>query len=344
MNAIILAAVAFTVVRLLLLLFGFKESANLGVRVSLSVLHIPAAAILEGMFFVRAWRRVKANQDLGWPDLLAAASIVIFVWLVPAAVTSDIGLALLNVPVFALLFLALTRHATPKRARGRWVARLLVAGIIIAVAGAPLFRLVLPLVSTEEMLLGAASDSNYARFLHFAAPEQLRALATQRGESLAITSAVLQAYISSGLWGRGYGHSEVSPHLGDTALRDFAPAVFIAAEWGLCGTVAMLLLYLSFALIAQPWLPWQTREREEPRTAAVVAFLAAATICVSSIYMILANHELLLLTGKNAYLFGLDSSGDVIEVIVLVLMIAYGAATAAVTSAVQRVRSFGGVR
>ena len=40
--------------------------------------------------------------------------------------------------------------------------------------------------------------------------------------------------------------------------------------------------------------------------------------------MILANHELLLLTGKNAYLLGLDSAGDVIEVIVLVLLIAYG--------------------
>jgi hypothetical protein len=114
----------------------------------------------------------------------------------------------------------------------------------------------------------------------------------------------------------------------------------VAAEWGLAGTVAALLLYLSFAIVAQPWLPWQARDREEPRTAAVVAFIAAATICVSSIYMILANHELLLLTGKNAYLLGLDSSGDVIETIVLVLVIAYGGAIAAA----QRPRTFGGPR
>lgn len=338
MNAIIIAAVLFTLVRFVLLLFGFKESANIGARISLSVLHIPAAAILQGMFFVRAWRRVRANQDLGGPDLLAALAILLFVWFVPAAVTSDIGLAMLNVPVFALLFLALTRHAAAKRTRGRWLARLLVAGIVVFVAGAPLFRLALPLLTNEETLLSAASDSNYARFIHFAAPEQLRELATKRGESLAITSAVLQAYISSGLFGKGYGRTEVSPHLGDTALRDFAPAVFVAAEWGLVGTLAALLLYLAFAIIAQPWLPWETRD--EPHTGPVIAFIAAATICVSSIYMILANHELLLLTGKNAYLLGLDSAGDVIEVIVLVLLIAYGAASAAPRQ--EQRRTFGG--
>lgn len=336
MNAIIAASIAFTVVRFALLLFGFKESANLGARISLSVLHIPAAAILQGVFFVVAWRRVRAQGDLEKPDILAALSIVVFVWLLPAAMTSDVGLALLNIPVFALLFLALTRHASAKRTRGRWLARGLVAGIVLVLAGAPLFRLVLPLVFSEERMLGWAADSNYARFIHFAAPEQLRDVATKTGERLAITSALLQAYISSGLFGRGFGHTEVSEHLGDTALRDFAPAVFVAAEWGLVGTVAMLLLYLAFAVIAIPWLPWQSHEA--PRAAPVMAFLAAATISVSSIYMILANHELLLLTGKNAYLLGLDSAGDVIEVIVLVLLIAYGAAVAAT----QRARTFGG--
>lgn len=313
MNPIIYAAIAFTIVRFLLLLFGFKESANLGARISLSVLHIPAALILQAIFFVRA-----RKSGLQKRELLAAGAIILFVWLIPAAMTSDIGLALLNIPVFALMLLALTPRA-------RW----LVTAIVILLAGAPLFRLALPLVSSEEVLLNAASDSNYARFFHFAAPEQLRELATKRGETLAITSALLQSYISSGFFGRGFGHTEVSPHLGDTALRDFAPAVFIAAEWGLVGTLAALLLYLAFGVIARPWL-------EGSDAARVTAFLAALTISVSSIYMILANHELLLLTGKNAYLLGLDSAGDVIEVIVLVLMIAYGAAAA------RRERTFGG--
>lgn len=320
MTPIVLAALLFTVVRLALLAFGWKESANLGVRMSLSVLHIPAAAILQGVYFWRAWQRVSRHGSLQAPDLAAAMAILVFAWGVPAAVTSDIGLALLNTPLFVLVLLALSRHATVRR--GRWVARSLVAFLVLFLAGAPLLRLVLPKIASDEVLLSAASDSNYARFLHFAAPERLRELATKRGESLAVTSAILQSYISTGLFGRGYGHSDISTHLGDTALRDFAPAVFVAAEWGLAGTVAALLIYLLFAVIASEWLPWvaSTDSRPEP----AIAFVAAATIAVSSIYMILANHELLLLTGKNAYLLGLDSAGDVIEVMVLAVLFAWG--------------------
>ncbi len=319
-DPLLYAAISFTVIRAFLLLFGFKESASFGARVSLSVVHIPAAAILEGFFFWRAWKHVRAQGKLTKDDLIAAMAILVFVWGLPAILTSDIGLALLNAPVFLLLLLALTRHAEAKGAR--LLSRVLVAAMVLFVAGAPLLRLVLPRLSNEEMLLSAASDSNYARFLHFAAPERLQELATKRGESLAITSAILQAYISSGFFGRGYGNTEVSPHLGDTALRDFAPAVFIAAEWGLVGTVSMLLIYLLFSLIARAWLPWEN-DGESPAPA--IAAVAAVTITVSSVYMILANHELLLLTGKNAYLIGLDSAGDVMEFLVLLLPIAYGA-------------------
>ena len=44
----------------------------------------------------------------------------------------------------------------------------------------------------------------------------------------------------------------------------------------------------------------------------------------SSLYMILANYDVVPFTGKNAYLFGLDSLGDVMEALVL-LMIAVAA-------------------
>jgi len=315
MDPIVLAAIAFTVVRAILLLFGFKESASLGARVSLSVLHIPAAAILEGIFLWRAWNHVKAHGKLTKQDLIAAAAILVFVWAIPAAITSDVGLALLNGPAFLLLLLALTRHAEAKRAS--WLSRALATVMVLFLAGAPLLRLALPLLGNEERLLSFASDSNYARFLHFAAPERLQEMATKRGESLAVTSAILQSYISSGFFGRGYGHTDVSPHLGDTALRDFAPAVFVAAEWGLVGTVATLLTYLLFSVIARAWLPWRD---ESPSPAPSIAAVAAVTITVSSIYMILANHELLLLTGKNAYLLGLDSAGDVMEFLVLIVL------------------------
>lgn len=319
-DVVVIAAFSFTVIRLLLLLFGFKEAIFIGrARFSLSVVHIPAAAILEGLFLWRAWKNVKEHGRVTRQDLIAAIAILVFVWALPAGLTSDIGLALLNAPAFILLLLALTRHSAARGARA--LSRALVAVMVIFLAGAPLLRLALPLVSSDERLLSAASDPNYARFLHFAAPERLQELATKRGESLAIMSAILQSYISSGLAGRGYGHSEVSPHLGDTALRDFAPAVFVAAEWGLIGTVAALITYLLFTVIAHAWLPWQS---ESSNAGPAIAAVAALTITVSSVYMILANHELLLLTGKNAYLLGLDSAGDVMEVLVLLLLIAFG--------------------
>jgi hypothetical protein len=319
LTPIVLCALAFTLVRMLLLAFGWKESASLGVRVSLSVIHIPAAAILQGFYAWRTWQRVQKNGRLLRADLLTALAILLFVWIIPGALTSDIGLALLNVPLLVLILLAISRHADERA--GRWIPRMLVAVIVLLLAGAPLLRLIVPVFASPDRLLSLASDSNVARVLQFAAPERLQEMATKRGESLAITSAILQSYISSGFFGRGYGHSEVSVHLGDTALRDFAPAVFIAAEWGLAGTMAMLLIYLLFAIVASDWLPWSGYDAQ-PGPA--IAFVAAATIAVSSIYMILANHELVLLTGKNMYLFGLDSAGDVIEVMVLVLLIAYG--------------------
>ncbi|HEX2120511.1 MAG TPA: hypothetical protein VHL59_02615, partial [Thermoanaerobaculia bacterium] len=318
----LLCALGFLLVRFLLLLFGFKESAMLpGGRVSLSAIYIPAAAVLQGWFLWRVWQRTAAAGRLQRNDMIASILMMAMIWVIPAILTSDIGLALLNVPVFLLLLYLIDR-------RNR-ITRLMIAVTLIVVAGAPVMRVFLPFIANEETLLSLASDSNYARFFHFAAPEQLQQLATKRGESLAVTSAILQSYIRTGWFGVGYGHTDVSPHLGDTALRDFAPAVFVAAEWGLAGTLAMLLLYALFGYLGWRMTPWAAAR---PGAAffpdrggtpiPIVAAVAALTIAVASVYMILANHELVLLTGKNAYLLGLDSAGDVLETIALLLILA----------------------
>ncbi len=315
-------AFAFFAARFILLLFGFKESAMLpGGRISLSAFYIPAAAVLQGVFLWRVWQRAQRTGRLQKPDVAAAVLMMTLIWGLPAVLTSDIGLALLNVPVFLLLLFAIDRR--------NLVTRIILVLTLIVVAGAPVLRVFLPMIGNEETLLSLASDTNYARFFHAAAPERLQMLATKRGESLAITSAILQRYINTGLFGVGYGHTEVSAHLGDTALRDFAPAVFVAAEWGLAGSVAMITLYALFGYVAYRLTPWSgTRATvgffgARENAASAVACVAALTITVSSVYMILANHELVLLTGKNAYLLGLDSAGDVLEMVALLLVIAY---------------------
>ena len=322
--------------RFLLLMLGWKESViSGGVRLSISAVHVPAAVILQGFFLYRLFERARRNNRIQSSDLFAVVCILLFVWILPAALTSDIGLALLNVPVLVFLLLGCQRSIRAGRREkmdaAAFLPWVLAIGVIVFVGIAPMWRLVIPLLGNEEKMLDRASDSNFARFIHFAEPERLRELATKRGETLAITSAILQRYISTGLTGRGYGRSDISPHLGDTALRDFAPAVFIAAEWGLFGTTAMLLAYAAFFLIGRMTAPWSgsdpaVRGSATRGIAGTILFVAAATLAVTSIYMILANHELLLLTGKNVYLFGLDSAGDLLEVIALLLIIAFAAA------------------
>jgi len=330
----LVAGAAFSFVRIALVLFGFKESIPIGgARGSLSALHVPAAAIIEGIFLWTVRRRTARDRKLHGSDVATAIILMVLVWFIPAVVASDIGLALLNVPVFAFLWLGCVRSGAERKMtvdRRQRILRLIpvaiVAGIVVIVGFAPAWRLAMPLLGNEESMLARASDANFARLIHFAEPDRLRELATKRGESLAITSAILQRYISTGLTGRGYGRSEMSPQLGDTALRDFAPAVFIAAEWGLSGTLAMIVLYLGFLMAGRTVAPWRWPDQSPPARspAGAMAYVAAATIAIASIYMILANHELLLLTGKNAYLLGLDSAGDILETIFLLLVIAFG--------------------
>lgn len=328
------AASLFFFFRFFLVLLGFKESVPVGgTRLALSAIYVPAALILEATFLWTLWQRLQRNDRLMPSDVAASAVIMFFVWVAPALVTSDIGLALQHLPVFAFL-LADCRHARARQPAASPVDRMLqhfpaavIVAVLLFVAIAPAWRLVMPLFGSDEKLLERASDSNFARFIHFAEPEQLKELATKQGESLAVTSAILQRYINTGVIGRGYGTSDISPHLADTALRDFAPAVFVAAEWGFVGTFAMLLVYGLFAVIGRLATPWARNSGEPATVGGVIEYAAAATIAIASIYMVLANHELLLLTGKNAYLLGLDSAGDVLESLLIVLLIAFGSAT-----------------
>ncbi len=57
-----------------------------------------------------------------------------------------------------------------------------------------------------------------------------------------------------------------------------------------------------------------------------LAALAAATLALPSLHMVLANYRLAVFTGKNAYLLGLDSTADVLEAGILILLAALGAA------------------
>jgi cell division protein FtsW (lipid II flippase) len=132
---------------------------------------------------------------------------------------------------------------------------------------------------------------------------------------------------TSGPWnGRGYTQSELS--LNKTALREHTLVVFIAGEWGSFGVIGLMFAYILIAFAGMTLLPWNRDEDTTESTDIISAFvgLTSLTFAFASIYIILASYNLLPFTGKNLYLFGLDSGSDILESSVLLVIIALGAA------------------
>ncbi|HEX9736843.1 MAG TPA: hypothetical protein VGG06_33165, partial [Thermoanaerobaculia bacterium] len=151
-------------------------------------------------------------------------------------------------------------------------------------------------------------------------------VARRTSEELAVMSAVMRRYTSGPFAGRGWFGSELSPHIRATALREHAPAVFVAAEWGLAGVLGLLLVYGVVGAAGRALPAWAGDERGPPSSYwGTASYLAALTVAIPSVYMLLANYRLTLFTGKNVYLLGLDSTADVLEVFLLTALFAFGA-------------------
>ncbi len=324
--------------RLVLLFFGNRESLLVGSqRFALSLVHVPLALLIEAACLVWLWRRATEERTLRWSDLTPALAIVLGTWIVPALFANDLGLALLNVPVFlvalASVALAAGRRLAEEGAPGgerlaaAAPAALLALYLLFAAfpLGARLLIAVLPAQTEVEL----QSERNYLRLLAFAYPERLEQVARRSSEELTVMSAVMRSYTSGPFAGRGYFASELSPHIRATALREHAPAVFVAAEWGLAGVLGLLLVFGTAGIAGRAAAVWNADEEGLGPTAAAgfwgtAAFLAGLTVAVPSVYMVLANYRLTLFTGKNAYLLGLDSTADVLEVFLLTLLFAFG--------------------
>ncbi len=316
-------------------LIGMKESLPLpGMRVALSLIYVPAVLLLEAGFLIWLWRRGTGHRSVSNWALVPTLAIVMGAWFLPALVVSDLGLALLNIPVFLVasvgVSLALRRSRrldglAPLRRSLRW-APLALLGTYLLVTAFPVGLRVLLSPIPKDTLVQALSGRTYLRVLEFVYPGKVGPLAQRRSEELRVMSAVMRTYTSAPFTGRGYFRSELSPQLRATALREHTTSVFLASEWGAAGTTGLILLYLALGLCGLQLAPW--RQEDEFETDArgevgkAVGALAALTLAIPSIYMVLANYRLTLFTGKNAYLLGLDSTGDLLETVILALVFA----------------------
>ena len=330
----------FLLIRFVLSSFGIREAIDMTPRLSLSLLHVPGAIAVQACYLVWLWRRSVKNNSVRAADCWPAPYMILFLWLLPAFVVSDLGLALLNIPVFLAAFAALLLTArcgrrmelfAADRSRGRRAIAIVALGTLsigyFAGVALPLSVRTVVRALPENLRVKLESERNFLRLLGFAYPDELSRVARRASEELAIMSAVMERYTAGPVGGRGYFASTVSPHLGATALREHVPSVFVGAQWGVAGAAGLLLLYLVLGVALLPLAPWSSSMEKETNVrvhgAGAFALLAALTLALPSIYMILANYRLVMFTGKNAYLLGLDSAGDVMEALLLVLSVVF---------------------
>ncbi len=336
---VVVAAVVLLAVRLGLLFAGFKEGVVLGgSRVALSIIFVPAHAVLFALtcaWTVGAWRRRGRMTGRTTAGCLFSAGVLLGCQMAASVMVSDLGGFLYCLPqmlVLAAVGVAgavenVSRALRDGRAAERtwpdWVAAALSASMTL-----PLVLTVLLFVQPRvfiDRIPGLAermssdeiiSSGSLLRLLQFVDKDYLIGLGTDQAERIAQDHALMENYSRRGPLGEGWLQVHVVPAKAETALNDSVAAVFLFAQFGTVGALAMALAYLAVA--AGAWGALGGR----PLLPAWVALAAAGSFVVPSLYMIASNNGLVPFTGRNMYLLGLNSRSDVLEAGALLALVA----------------------
>lgn len=215
----------------------------------------------------------------------------------------------------------------------RRVSRLVASWVIpIIIAASPLFIILLSPYLTDrgirKVIEPALPDTAFYRFASFTDTEDL-ILTTKSGEEAVDMSKLLEnsqqswqmlLYASQGaVSAKGYGQAPLS-NTGmtyATSVSDCAFATYVLAEHGKWSAIVLLLLYafLAYAcLLSTLYLDDNIRSRS-------VALIAiAGFFAYNALYMAGANIGLLPFTGQNIPLLGLNSGGDLVQGLLLILL------------------------
>lgn len=347
-------ALGLLLLRVLLLgSLGAKEAVSLGgLRVALSVFFVPAYLLLFAQACQILWREKEAASGL--PTRVVTRFTIATLWLfacqtVTALLVSDLGMFLYFVPMalvlaavglFALwegVVRSLRLSKEELRQQKPWHASVVGAALMT-----PLLLMTLVFVapralvstwpgltaelSSEEELV---TDSTLLRVLQFAQEDYLINLGTDTAERIAQDHAIMANYAHRGLFGEGYLQVDVLSAKAVTALNDNVSAVFIFAQFGVVGALAVLLAYIAVMIGALG-----ARERINSLTS-WLALMAGMSFALVSLYMMAANYGLLPFTGRNMYLLGLNSWSDVAESFALLFLILLGLARADFRASVE---------
>jgi hypothetical protein len=269
-----------------------------------------------------------ASRRWAWPVGFALL-LLLTVVLLPMFV-SDTGYALTTlVPLAAIgawRMGVLSRAELPARRRWAWsapAAAVVAAYLVVLLAGAfsslslnsaRIHAAADPAVDDRaalQILAQASSlDDNRARLLQFLAPERLMAAGAASAENLRVLSAHLSDYTAPVL-GRGYMRSApLGAIVAPVHLSDNVSAVHLMSDFGRVSTAAYL------ALLAALVAACARLTGAEPGAASwrrLTGLLSLTVVFGVAAYVILANLQLTLFTGRNVYLMAAASGSDLLE-------------------------------
>jgi hypothetical protein len=349
---LVLAGVAILAFRFLGRLLGMPETVRLpfsGFRLLWTVLQLPLCAVVVGLTLERLRRNDErspaaapatagAGGRLRLPSwaasLLALYVFLALAFLAVAVAVGDTGLLLVHAlaPVVALLVLAMARPRAGRRLRPPLAVAVFAAlpfaaivwinafpGGLVRVMGwgpAGTEASVEPGAPVRERAaeISPTRAQQMFRLYMLANPAVLSEVGLEPAERVAIHYETLQSYARQGGWlGTGFLATELPRHLGITYLSDLVPMVFVLPEFGKVGLFGLGLLYL-LVLAA---VPLTARAHDEADRLAQqglhVALVALLAFLLPGLYMLLANLNLVLFTGKNMSLLALNSLSDVLE-------------------------------
>lgn len=337
-----LTALALTLLaaRVVLGLVGFKEALLVGgSRVALSMFFVPAHLVLFSLALCRleADRRQDGGNPLApqWRFLGFIYGVFFPAQLVAGVFVSDLGTFLYFLPPTVVLSaqglgiaVAEARALLERRgAEGESRVMALIGALLFllpaaglgAVMANPLeavsvFPEVRAAIETPDRVV---TESNVLRLMQFIDEESLAAMGTDEAERIAQDHALMRSYAHRGLLGDGFLGVKVVHAKRETALNDNVFAVYGLAQFGVLGGLCLITAYAAVMLGGGGC-------RRACAFGRHLALLAALALGLTSLYMMGANTGLLPFTGRNMYLLGLNSLGDVAETAVLVLLVVAG--------------------
>jgi hypothetical protein len=322
----------------LLLLWGAKERFS---QVPLAAIYVPGFLILFALACARFWQETRfrpANTDRIRRFVLCAGGIIFLHLAISGALVSDLGMALYALPVSLLLVIVVVQSLPQASLTQETYAWIVAAGVPFLAAALFLAAPRLSIGTAEAFLEkdilseklrdpdAIVTDKNLLRLLQWVDRKKLDDTGTEASEAISQHLMVMDDYTTRGVCGEGYMKVPVIPSVREVSMSDNVAAIYLLAQFGALGVAGLAAAWALLATAARE-MPEASGEGEGliwRRFGWCLAALCGVTIAFVSLYMVAANCQLAPFTGRNVYLLGLGSLGDVWESCILLALCSTG--------------------